>query len=95
MSEICQWLHVTLERSRLFRYPFRLDQLPTDGIYFFYEDGESWGHGGNRLRIVRIGTHKDGNFRSRIKEHFLIGEKKRALTQRDPLPKTEASSART
>jgi hypothetical protein len=41
-------------------------------IYFFYEDGEFWGHGGNRLRIVRIGTHKDGNFRSRIKEHFPV-----------------------
>ena len=87
MSEICQWLHVTLERSQLFRYPFRLDQLPMDGIYFFYEDGEFWGHGGNRLRIVRIGTHKDGNFRSRIKEHFLMGEKGTSFDTTRPAPK--------
>jgi len=49
-----------------------LETLPENGIYFFYEDGEFWGHGGKKLRIVRVGTHKDGNFRSRIKEHFLL-----------------------
>jgi hypothetical protein len=27
-------------------------------------------------RIVRIGTHKDGNFRSRICEHFLLDDSK-------------------
>jgi hypothetical protein len=35
-----------------------------------------WGHGGFRPRVVRIGTHKDGNFRSRIIEHYLLDESK-------------------
>ena len=74
MSEQCRWLHDQLEELPLFRFPFKLEQLPLNGIYFFYEGGETWGHGGNeiRQRIVRIGTHRDGNFRPRIKEHFLL-----------------------
>jgi len=51
-----------------------LGRLPENGIYFFYEEGESWGHGGDGLRITRIGTHRDGNFRSRIAEHYLLKE---------------------
>ena len=46
----------------------------TKRLHFFYEEGEVWGHGGNRPRIVRIGTHRDGNFRSRMSEHFLLNE---------------------
>ena len=58
------------------RYPFDLKNLPTDGIYFFYEKGENWGHGSVRPRIVRVGTSRDGNFRSRIDEHFLISNER-------------------
>jgi hypothetical protein len=64
----------------LIRFPFDLKLLPLDGIYFFYEGGEIWGHGDssgtndNKPRIVRIGTHRDGNFKSRIAEHFLLDE---------------------
>jgi hypothetical protein len=38
--------------------------------------GESSDHGNRKVRprIVRIGTHKDNNFRSRISEHFLLNE---------------------
>jgi len=61
-----------LEILPLIKYPFKLETLPENGIYFFYEDGEFWGHGGKKLRIVRVGTHRDGNFKSRIKEHFLL-----------------------
>jgi hypothetical protein len=55
-----------------------LEQLPKKGIgiYFFYEEGEIWGHGRNMPRIVRIGTHNEGNFRNRIKEHYLLDESK-------------------
>jgi hypothetical protein len=63
-----------MEQLPLIRFPFKLETLPENGIYFFYEDGEFWGHGGEKLRIVRVGTHKDGNFRSRIMEHFLLDE---------------------
>ena len=74
MSELCKWLHEQLEQLPLISFPFRLELLPKNGIYFFYEAGEVWGHGGNKLRIVRVGTHKNGNFRNRIKEHYLLDE---------------------
>jgi hypothetical protein len=65
-----------LESLPQVRFPFDLKNLPSNGIYFFYEEGEQWSHGGNKPRIVRVGTHKDGNFRSRIAEHFLLNEAK-------------------
>ena len=76
MSELCKWLHEQLECLPLFRYPFEPSKLPKDGIYFFYEKGEIWGHGGDKQRIVRIGTSREGNFRSRINEHFLMKSSK-------------------
>jgi len=76
MSDTCKWLHIQLEQLPVIKFPFILKQLPENGIYLFYEDGELWGHGGLKPRIVRIGTHKDGNFRSRIKEHYLLDESK-------------------
>jgi len=76
MSEKCKGLHEMLEKLLLIRYPFELELLPLNGIYFFYEKGEIWGHGGEKLRIVRVGTHKGNNFRNRIAEHLLINERK-------------------
>lgn len=73
---MCRWLHNQLEQLPIVKFPFKVEELPKNGIYFFYEDGEYWGHGGVKPRIVRIGTHKDGNFRSRIKEHYLLDESK-------------------
>ncbi|MCL0034652.1 hypothetical protein M1N21_01865 [Dehalococcoidia bacterium] len=86
MSEECKWLHEILEELPLIKYPFRLELLPLNGIYFFYEEGEIWGHGGEKLRIVRIGTHKGNNFRNRIAEHFLINEKKMSFDRNNPKP---------
>lgn len=86
MSELCQWLNEQLEQLPLLKFPFKLEQLPENGIYFFYENGEIWGHGGDKLRIVRIGTHKDGNFRSRLKEHFLLDRTKMNFDTTKPKP---------
>ncbi len=86
MSNRCKWLHHQLEGLPLLRFPFSLEQLPDNGIYFFYEDGEIWGHGGDKPRIVRIGTHRDGNFRSRIKEHFLFDDSRMDFGSDDPKP---------
>lgn len=83
----CEWLHRQLEELPIFRYPFSLEDLPRNGIYFFYEDGEEWGHGGNHLRIVRIGTHKGYNFRSRINDHFLFNDRKMNFNEMKPAPK--------
>jgi hypothetical protein len=57
-------------------------------FYFFYEEGENSKHGEgiSRPRIVRIGTHKENNFRSRISEHFLLNESKMKFTQANPKP---------
>jgi hypothetical protein len=88
LSETCKWLHEQLELLPIFKYPFDLKLLPKNGIYFFYEEGENSGHGDrkNRPRIVRIGTHKENNFRSRISEHFLLNESKIKFTQINPKP---------
>jgi len=86
MSDLCKWLHEQLEQLPLIKFPFTLEQLPENGIYFFYERDEIWGHGGNKLRIVRIGTHKDGNFRSRVKEHYLLDESKMNFDRDMPKP---------
>lgn len=86
MSNLCKWLHEQLEPLRFIRFPFNLEQLPKNAIYFFYEDGEVWGHGGNKPRIARIGTHNDGNFESRIKEHYLFDESKMNFDKNKPKP---------
>lgn len=86
MSEKCKWLHEVLEELPLVKYPFKLELLPLTGIYFFYEEGEIRGHGGNKLRIVRIGTHKGSNFRDRIAEHLLINESKMNFNKNKPKP---------
>jgi hypothetical protein len=77
-----------LESLPVFAYPFDLKQLPKNGVYFFYEKGENSKHndGISRPRIVRIGTHKENNFRSRISEHFLLNESRMKFTKKNPKP---------
>jgi hypothetical protein len=40
----------------------------------------------NSNGFVRIGTHKENHFRSRISEHFLLNESKMKFTQANPKP---------
>ena len=55
MSEKCSWLHNQLESLPPVRFPFDIKSLPSNGIYFFYEEGETTEHGSSRKpRIVRI-----------------------------------------
>jgi len=86
MSKKCEWLHRKLESLPLVKYPFHLEVLPRSGIYFFYEDGELEGHGGNGPRIVRVGTHKKRNLRSRIGEHFVLNDRKMDFGRSKPKP---------
>ena len=67
----CEWLHKTLKLAPLISYPFMAESLPLNGIYFFYENDEVNAHD-RTPRIVRVGTHKGNNFRSRISEHYLL-----------------------
>ena len=85
-SDLCEWLHRSLDALLLFSYPFDPRTLPANGIYFFYEKGEHCNHEGERPRIVRVGTHRDGNFQSRIAEHFLFDERKMTFTQDQSAP---------
>lgn len=86
LSEKCEWLHIKLESLPLIKYPFGIEMLPRGGIYFFYEKGESRGHRDDRFRIVRVGTHRKGNFKTRISEHFLLDESKMRLSMSKPKP---------
>ncbi len=87
MSESCKWIHEQAETLSVVRFPFQLTDLPDNGIYIFYEEGENWGHGGEKPRIVRIGTHRDGNFRSRIRDHYRVGQSELKLDSGKPAPK--------
>ncbi len=66
---------------------FRFAATPRNGIYFFYESGESWGHGGDCQRIVRVGTHREGNFRSRMADHYVVNERKMEFNKDQAPPK--------
>ncbi len=78
MTETCEWLHLLLEELHIMKYPFKINDLPGNGVYFFYENGEYWGHDSDtsHQRIVRVGTHREGNFKSRMKDHYLFNESK-------------------
>jgi len=86
MSKVCKWLHEQIEQQSLFKFPFSKEKLPRNGVYFIYEQGEIWGHGGTKPRIVRIGTHRDGNFRNRIAEHYLLHESKMNFSKKKAKP---------
>ena len=87
MSVDCKRLHDLVQALPETRWPFDLAHLPRNGIYFFCEAGEVWGHGGDRPRIVRVGTHREGNFRSRMADHYVINERKMEFNQDQPAPK--------
>lgn len=87
MSAMCQRLHEIIHGLSSVRWPFSAEQLPRNGIYFFFEAGEMWGHGGSHPRIVRVGTHREGNFRSRMADHYLTAKRRMVLSTDRPAPK--------
>ncbi len=63
-----------------FNYFSETRQLPDNGIYFFFEIGESNADGFDRL--VRIGTHRSyGRLKSRIRQHYK-GNRKSSVFRR-------------
>ncbi len=84
---MCKRLHDLVQGLTETRWPFDSDHLPRNGIYFFYEAAEISGHGGDRPRIVRVGTHREGNFRSRIADHYVIDGRKMGFDRNQPAPK--------
>ncbi len=80
---------LTLRLHRLFneqrRYYFPFDQhekeIPENGIYVIFENGEKFGE---LDRIVRIGTHTgDRQLRSRLNQHFVKENKNRSIFRKN------------
>jgi hypothetical protein len=64
----CVELHQYVWMLQRYSYPINWGELPRNGIYFQFENGEE-AHGGDR--IVRVGTHLQANrLALRIKSHF-------------------------
>jgi hypothetical protein len=81
VSQICARLHRLAQRLPRLRFPFDGSDIPRNGIYLLFEDGET-GHGGDR--IVRIGTHTgQGNLAARLREHFLNENKDRSIFRKN------------
>ncbi|MFX0207091.1 MAG: hypothetical protein ACFFDT_13970 [Candidatus Hodarchaeota archaeon] len=71
-GEVYHRIHEIVESLPLYRYPVSSEDLPENGICFFYEEGEKIPIDDEvKDRIVRIETHKDeGGFRDVIFNHF-------------------------
>ncbi len=70
MSDACMMIHKKLDTLPMFKFPFNKELLPENGIYFFYESGEHWGHGGSMQRVVHVDSHIDGRLADEIAAHF-------------------------
>lgn len=81
MNDICKELHKLFNSLQRFTFPFDNSQIPLNGIYILFENGEI----GHRLdRIVRIGTHTgDSQLRSRLKQHFILENKDRSIFRKN------------
>ena len=69
-EEKCLKLHEFFNGLPRYRYPFEHENLPANGVYVLFENGERY-H--NLDRIVLVGTNEsDGRLRTRLNEHFSI-----------------------
>jgi hypothetical protein len=76
MTDACHHLHEVLSRLPRLR-SVDSGQVPANGIYVLFENGET-AHGGDR--IVRIGTHRgQGQLPGRLKEHLYKENKDRSI----------------
>jgi hypothetical protein len=81
MTTLCAELHSLVQCGKPHEFPFDPADLPLNGIYVLFEEGEE-GHGGDR--IVRVGTHTgDGQLRSRMMQHFVNENKDRSIFRKN------------
>jgi hypothetical protein len=68
VEKTCTRIHAALSRLPLRR---SIDGVPSDGLYFFYEDEEINSHDGEP-RIVRVGNHPRsvGGLKNRLRNHY-------------------------
>ena len=78
---LCERFHEISNRMKRFCYPYDKKDIPGNGIYVVFEEGEM-AHGG--ARIVRIGTHSGpNNLRARLAEHFYKENKDRSIFRKN------------
>ncbi len=81
MRQVCEQLHRLFNSLPRQRFRFDTHQIPDNGIYILFEDGES-AHGADR--IVRVGTHTGANqLPSRLKQHFVQENKDRSIFRKN------------
>ena len=77
MSDVCDRLHRAVRKLPRLKTGFGVAEVPENGIYFLFENGEA-AHGGDR--IVRVGTHTgDKNLPKRLAEHLYAKNKDRSI----------------
>ena len=77
----CELLHQWFNKLKHHSFPFNENDIPKNGIYILFENGEK-AHFTNR--IVRIGTHTGKNqLRSRLKQHFINEKKDRSIFRKN------------
>lgn len=81
MNGICYELHHLFASRKPHRFLFDSSEIPENGIYVLFEEGES-AHATDR--IVRIGTHTgDEQLRSRLNQHFVNENKDRSIFRKN------------
>lgn len=78
---ICSEIHNIFHSAKRHAFPFDEGNIPLNGIYVLFENGE---HGHQGDRIVRIGSHTGVNqLCSRLKQHFLLENKDRSIFRKN------------
>jgi hypothetical protein len=83
MTTLTFRLHKLFNDQRRFYFPFNQQkkEIPQNGIYIIFENGEKFG---DLDRIVRVGTHTgDGQLRSRLNQHFVKENKNRSIFRKN------------
>ncbi|UZQ49969.1 hypothetical protein [Clostridium kluyveri] len=81
MNISCNDVHSFFNRMKRFYFPYDPSEIPQNGIYVLFEQGEK-AHNGDR--IVRIGTHTGNNqLQSRLKQHFINENKDRSIFRKN------------
>lgn len=77
----CDLIHSFANSLPRFSFPFDKNKLPNNGVYFFFEEGETYK---GMDRIVRIGTHtSDNNLPSRLIQHLNNENKDRSIFRKN------------
>lgn len=77
----CFIVHKIFNNMKIFTFPFNEIEIPLNGIYILFENGENKN---DFERIVRIGTHTGKNqLSSRLRQHFVNENKDRSIFRKN------------